>query len=139
VASGFNKFQQFVGDLGLKVHNLDTDAIKIYLTNVTPNAATMAVKADLAEIATGSGYSGAIDVSAAYSQSGGVGTLTGTDQVVTASGGSVGPFRYVVLYNDTPTSPMKPLIGWWDYGSSVSIADGEAFTHDFGASVITIQ
>lgn len=133
----FNKFNQFVGDIGLKVHNLDTDAIKVYLSNTAPNAATMAVKADLAEITTGNGYAGPIDIAAAYSQSGGVGTLTSTDQVVTATG-AIGPFRYVVMFNDTPTSPAKPLIGWWDYGSAISLATGETFTVDFGATTFTL-
>ena len=58
--------------------------------------------------------------------------------VFTAAGGSIGPFRYAVLYNDTPVSPANPLIGYWDYGSSVTLASGETFTVDFGASLFTI-
>jgi len=57
--------------------------------------------------------------------------LTVADLVVTASGGSVGPFRYVAVYDDTPTSPAKPLIGWYDYGSSITLNAGETFTTDF--------
>ncbi len=133
----FNKFNTFVGDLGLKVHNLDTDVIRIYLSNTAP-VATNAIKTDIAEISTGNGYAGPIDVSATYSQSSGTGSLVCTDQVITASGGSVGPFRYVILYNDTPTSPVDPLIAWWDYGSSITLATGETFTVDFGATALTI-
>jgi hypothetical protein len=51
------------------------------------------------------------------------------DPVVSASG-AVGPFRYAVLYNDTQTSPAKPLIGYWDYGSAVTMANGDTFTID---------
>lgn len=136
----FNKFNQFVEDLAKGVHNLDTGAIKIYLTNATPDAAADAVKADLAEISTGNGYSGAITLTVDTEQTGGTLAMafTGSDPVVTASGGSVGPFRYVVLFNDTPTSPADPLIGWWDYGSALTLADTETFTVDIGTNILTI-
>ena len=133
------KFQKFVRDLGLGVHNLDTGALKVYLTNAAPNAATHTVKADLADISAGNGYvAGGADITGVYAESGGTGTLTATDVTFTASGGTVGPFRYAVLYNDTPTSPADPLIQYWDYGSAITLADGETFTVDFGASVLTL-
>lgn len=133
------KFQKFVRDLGLGVHNLDTGALKVYLTNAAPNAATHTVKADLADIAAGNGYvAGGADITGVYAESGGTGTLTATDVTFTASGGAVGPFRYAILYNDTPTSPADPLIQYWDYGSAITLADGETFTVDFGASVLTL-
>lgn len=137
--AAFNKFNQFVEDLGLGVHNLDTGAIKVYLSNATPSASADAVKADLAEISAGNGYtSGGHDATAVWTETSGTATLAGTDIVITASGGSIGPFRYAVLYNDTPTSPADPLIGWWDYGSSITVLDGETFTVDFGASILTL-
>ena len=71
-------------------------------------------------------------------QSSGTYSLVVSDLVLTASGGSVATFRYVVAYNDTPTSPADPLIGWWDYGGNVTLADGETFTFDQGASFLTI-
>ena len=133
------KFQKFVRDLGLGVHNLDTGALKVYLTNAAPNAATHTVKADLADIAAGNGYvAGGADITGVYAESGGTGTLTATDVTFTASGGTVGPLRYAILYNDTPTSPADPLIQYWDYGSAITLADGETFTVDFGASVLTL-
>jgi hypothetical protein len=61
------------------------------------------------------------------------------DVVFTAAGGSIGPFRYAVLYNDTPTSPADPLIGWWDYGSSITLADTETFTVDFDGTNGVLQ
>ncbi len=137
MSSAFVKFEQFVQDLGRGVHNLETGALKIYLTNATPNAATNAVKADLAEITNQNGYTAPVDIAGTYSQTSGVGTLAGTDVVVTASG-TVGPFRYAVLYNDTPTSPADPLIGYWDYTSAITLATGETFTVDFGASILTL-
>ena len=63
--------------------------------------------------------------------SAGTAKVTGTDIVFTAAGGSIGPLRYAVLYNDSPTSPAKPLIAWWDYGSSITLNDQETLTVDF--------
>lgn len=139
--ASFNKFQDFAEQLGKGVHQLHAagHVLKVYLSNATPDAALDAVKADLAEITPANGYpAGGTDIQNDYTEAGGTGTLTGVDVVFTASGGSFGPFRYVVLYNDTPTSPADPLIGWWDYGSSISVNDGETFTVDFGASVMTV-
>lgn len=137
----FVKFQRFVTDLAAGVHtaalNADTDTLKVYLTNTAPTVSTNAVKADLAEIATGNGYTGAVDVLNAASTATGTITVAGTDVVITASG-AVGPFRYVVLFNDTPISPADPLIGCWDYGSAVTLASGETFTTDFGASLFAV-
>jgi hypothetical protein len=125
--------------LSEKVHDLNADTLKVYLSNTTPDAAADAVKADLAEITPQNGYaSGGHDTQNATSRTGGTTSITGTDVVITASGGSFGPFRYVVLYNDTPTSPADPLIGWWDYGSALTVNDGESFTVDFSGSMFTV-
>lgn len=134
----FNKFEAFSEHLAEQVHKLDTHTLRVYLSNTAPNAATHAVKADLAEISGGNGYTaGGADTQNNTSRSGGTTSITGVDIVWTASG-SVGPFRYAVLYNDDPTAPADPLIGWWDYGSGVTLANGETFTVDFGASLFTI-
>jgi hypothetical protein len=139
--AAFNKFQAFVEHLAEKVHNLGADTLKILLAVDAPSAANDAVKADLtSELSGGNGYTAgghAVTISAS-SQSGGTYSLVGTDLVFTASGGSIGPFRYAVLYNDTPSSPADPLIGYWDYGSNITLADGETFTVDFGSSILTI-
>ena len=135
----FFKFNQFVEDLGLGVHNLDTGSLKVYLTNTTPSASLDAVKADLAEISSGNGYTaGGHDATGVWTETAGTATLAGTDITITASGGTVGPFRYAVLYNDTPTSPADPLIGCWDYGSAITLNSGESLLIDFGASILTL-
>lgn len=132
----FNKFQVFTTDLCTKVHDLNADTLNVYLSNATPSASADLVKTDLAEISTGNGYTGPVDTQNTGSGSGGTYTVSGTKVVITASG-SVGPFQYVVLYNDTPTSPADPLIGWWDYGSAVTLANGETFTIKFNNSDTT--
>lgn len=128
----FNKFQAFVENLAEKVHNLGSDTLKVMLTNSAP-VATNTVLANLTEISAGNGYTagGATVTITASSQTSGTYKLVGNDVVFTASGGTIGPFRYVVLYNDTPTSPADPLIGWYDYGSSITLNAGETFTVDF--------
>jgi hypothetical protein len=127
----FTKFNQFVEDLAKKVHNLDADTLKVMLVNTAPVAAN-SVKADLTEISAGNGYTagGTAVANQDAEQTSGTLKLVGDDVVFTASG-AIGPFRYAVLYNDTPSSPADPLIGFWDYGSSISLANGETFTVDF--------
>ena len=137
--AAFNKFNDFVEQIGLKVHNLNTDLVKIALSNTAP-VATNTIFGDITEIAAGNGYTaGGDDTTNTWSENpAGTGAMVTVDVVFSASGGSIGPFRYVVMYNDTPTSPVDPLIGWWDHGSAVTLADGETFTVDFGATTITI-
>lgn len=137
----YNKFQNFVEDLGKGVHQLHAAGhlLKVYLSNAAPSASLDAVKADLAEISAGNGYTaGGEDAQNDYTETTGTGTLTCVDIVWTASGGTIGPFQYAVLYNDTPASPLDPLIAWWDYGSATTLQIGETFTVDFGATTFTI-
>jgi hypothetical protein len=141
----YTKYQIFPEDLENKVHDLfgtagsGADTLKVLLSNTAPNVATHAVRADVTEIGAGNGYSsGGASVANVGTRSGGTLTVVGTDVVFTASGGTIGPFRYAILYNDTPTSPADPLIAYWDYGSSITLNDGETFTVDFGASLFTL-
>jgi hypothetical protein len=136
----FNKFEVFSEDLAKGVHNLHTHTIKAYLTDNAPSASADAVKADLVEsVSGGNGYTaGGHDVQNTVSRSGATTSVLGVDITITASGGSIGPFRYVPFYNDDPTSPADPLIGWLDYGSSITILNGESFTIDVGAALGTI-
>lgn len=135
--ASYNKFDIFVQDLCEKVHNLSADQVEIYLSNTAPSASGDAVKGDLAEISTGSGYTGPQDTQNTGAQTGGTYTLTGTKVVITASGGTIGPFEYVVLFNTTPTSPLDPLIAWWSYGSALTLNDGETFSVKFNNSDTT--
>lgn len=136
----FNKFNQFVEDVAHKVHNLGSDTLKVMLTLTAP-VATNSVKADLTEIAAGNGYTagGTATTISSSSETSGTYKLVITDVTFTASGGSIADFRYIVLYNDTPTSPADPLIGYYDYGATVTVTNGNSFTTDFSASNGVLQ
>lgn len=145
--ASYNKYDIFVEDFTNKIHDLfgtagsGADTCKVLLSNTAPNASTHAVRADTTELSTANGYtSGGQSTANAGTRSTGTVTINGTNVTWTASGGSVGPFRYVILYNDTPTSPADPLIAWWDYASNLTLLDGESFTVKFnnGASNGTI-
>lgn len=129
----YNKFNQFTKDLIDGVHDFDAHVFKVMLTNTAP-VATNSVRADLTEIAAGSGYTaGGTATTITTSTATGTAKVTGTDVVFTSSG-TIGPFRYAVLYNDTATTPSKPLVAWWDYGSSISLNSAETLTVDFDAT-----
>lgn len=131
--ASFNKFNQFVEDVAEKVHNLGSDQLKIALT-ATANAPTSSnsVLADLTEISYTNLSSRNVTTSSS-AQTSGTYKLVLTDLVLTASG-TVAAFQYVVLYNDTPTSPADPLIGYYNYGSALTLNSGETFTIDWDGS-----
>lgn len=136
----FNKFNSFVEALAEKVHNLGTDTLKIALTNSAP-LATNTVLANITQITAANGYTAGGNTASitSSSQTSGTYKLVLGDVTFTASGGAMAAFRYAVLYNDTATN--DELIGWYDYGSSVTLADTETFTIDYdptnGALTIT--
>lgn len=121
----FNKFDSFVEALAEKVHNLGSDQLMVALTNTAPVAGN-SVLTNLTEI-TYTNLSSRVLSTTSSSQTAGLYKLVVADLVLTASG-AVGPFRYVAVYNNTATN--KELIGWADYGSSISLASGETFTID---------
>lgn len=138
--ASFNKFNQFVEDLAKGVHNFTDDStctVTVALTNAS-NApvATNSVLANLTQISYTNLNSRVITGVTAEQTSGTV-SFTASDLVLTASG-TVATFRYVVLYNDDPTSPADPLIGWYDYGSDVTLNNGETFTIDFTTGFATL-
>lgn len=127
--ASFNKFNSFVEALAEKVHNLGSDQLKVALCAAAN--APVASNTQLSNLTQASytNLSSRDITTSASAQSSGTYKLTLTDLVLSASGGSVGPFRYVVIYNDTATN--DELIGWYDYGSDVTIGSGESFTVDF--------
>lgn len=135
MAVSFVKFQPFVENLAEKVFNLGSDTLKVALTNTAPTN-TFSTLSQVTEISYTNCSARTVSV-ASSAQTAGTYKLTLTDLVLTASG-TVGPFRYVVLYDDTATN--DELIGSYDYGSSVTMSTGETFTIDFDgtAGAVTI-
>lgn len=136
--AAYNKFQDYVEQVNKAVHNWSSHTFKVALSNSAPSA-TNTVLADITQIAATGGYTAgagggyALD-GVTLSETSGTAKVVITDEVITASGGSVGPFRYLVIYNDTASSPADALVCWFDYGSSVTLADTETFTIDFDAT-----
>lgn len=133
------KFNDFAEQVLRGAHNFGAHALKVILTNTAP-LSTATVLADITQISGGVYVAGgyALD-SVVLSETAGVAKLTIADEVITASGGAISTFRYAVIYNDTATN--KPLIGYVDYGSSITLADGESLTLDFDptAGVLTLS
>ena len=127
----FTKFYSFVEAVHEKVHNLGSDTLKVLLTNTAPSLSNTQ-KSDISgELSTANGYTagGATITVTSSAQSSGLYTLIASDVSWSASGGSIGPFRWAVVYNDSATN--DELIGYIDYGYSITVASGQTFTVDF--------
>jgi len=137
--STFVKFQDYVEQLNKAVHNWSAHTFKAVFTNSAP-VNTNTQLSDITQISNGGGYTGGAGGGVTLdgvtlSEAAGVAKVVITDEVFTASGASVGPFRYVVIYNDSATSPADALVCYFDYGAAgVTLADGESFTIDFDAT-----
>ena len=136
----FNKINDFVEHVAEGVHNLATDTLTIALTNTAPASESTpptgvgdGVLANITQVAY-TNLSTRVCTQSGSAQAAGVYKLSITDLVLTSTGGTTGPFRYVYIYNDTPTSPADPLIGYYDYGSAITLADGESLTINFDDS-----
>jgi hypothetical protein len=133
----FNKFDSFVEAVAEKVHNLGSDQLTIALTNTAPVAGN-SLLANITEI-TYTNLSTRNLTTSASSQTSGLYKLVVSDITLTSTGGSTGPFRYVVVYNSTAAG--GPLVGFFDYGSSITLLSGESLTVDFDQvnGLLTIQ
>jgi len=129
--AAYNKFNSFTTDLTNGKHDFSAHTYKVMLTDTAP-VATNTIKANITEISVGNGYiAGGLSSAMSKSNASGTEKVVATDVVFTATGNSIGPFRYAVLYNDTQATPAKPLVAWFDYGSETTLNTGESFTVDF--------
>lgn len=135
----FNFFDAFTEHTAEKVHNLGSDTLTVALCSAAnaPSASADAVLADVTQISY-TNLSSRVLTTSSSAQTAGDYALTLGDLTLSASGGAVAAFRYILIYNDTPTSPADPLIGWYDYGSDLTLADGESLLVDFSGALITI-
>ncbi len=140
--AAFVKYQQFVEDVAKKVHNLNSDTLKVALTNTAPNVSTHKVLADISEIAAGNGYTAGGNTAAFSSgaQTGGIYKLVLSDPATwTCVTAAMATFRYAVLYNSTAAN--GPLIGYWDYTQGITLQVGETFVADLNQTdgVLTLE
>lgn len=136
------KYFQFVEDILSKVHDLigtddsaSADDLRLVLSNTAGDVAqTNATLSQVTQIANGNGYNtGGESTHNIGTRSSGTVTVSGTKITWTSSGAGMATFRYVILYNTTPTSPNDPLVASWDYGSALTLAVGETFTVKFNS------
>lgn len=135
----FQKFNQFVEDTLNAYHDFTSATIRMALSNTAPNAGTNEVLADITQIADGGGYTagGYALANVSLTRDAGVAKVDADDLVIEADGAAIAAFRYLVLYaeedfsGDTPAGPENPLIAFYDYGSALTLAEGESLTVDF--------
>ena len=133
----FNKFDSFVEAVAEKLHDLGADQLVIALSNVAP-IATNTQLSNITQVAY-TNLSTRNLTRTSSSQTSGLYKLVIADITLTSTGGSTGPFRYITIYNDTSTNDL--LIGWYDYGSSLTLNSGESLAVDFDGTngLLTLQ
>ena len=135
----FNKFYAFVEHLAEGKHNLESNQLSIALSasENQPSGSSASGLADITQVAYT--FCSSRDITAACSlRSSGSYILTLTDLTLTATGGAIGPLQYVTLYNSSCTA--CPLIGYYDYGNSITLNSGETLNINFsaGSGVLTL-
>lgn len=133
--ASFTKYNTFADELSKGGHNLQTAVFKVALTNTAPTAATDTVwnttVAPAPAAANGYTAGGNTITTSSASTTSGTFKLVLADSVFTAAGGSIGPVRYAIIYN---SSASNKVVGYYDYGSSITLADTETLTVDFDAT-----
>jgi hypothetical protein len=125
----------FSRNLTEKVYDLDSDVFRFVLSNTAPVAGSTNLLSDVTQIAAGGGYTqmtdgagGLLATMATLSSSGQVTTVALNGNVVLTASGAVATFRYIILIDDTPTSPFNPVVGWLDHGTTITMAATDTYT-----------
>jgi hypothetical protein len=137
----FTFFRQFKENIGKGVHNFTSDSTcTVTLALCAAASAPVNTNSVLADLTTISytNLSSRVLTGITFEQTAGTSTFTFDDHVLTASGGSVAAFRYIVFYDDDPTSPADPLIGWLDYGSDLTLLNTQTLTLDQTTGAFTL-
>lgn len=120
--ASFQKFNIFVQDLANKAHNLGSDQLRVALTDTTPTATDTVLQTEISY----TNLSTRNITTTSSTQTSGTEKLLVAQLTLTATG-AVGPFRYIEIYNNTASK----VIGWYDYGSEVTMANGDTFLVGF--------
>lgn len=132
----YNSAREYIGDGTI---DLDTNTFKMLLTSnsYTPNPANT-VYADITnQVANGNGYTtgGATLTSVTWTHTGTTATWDAADVSWTATGGTIGPIRNAVIYDDTSASKVLVCYCILDSGD-INVTNGSTFTVAFNASGI---
>lgn len=124
----YDSFKEYVGDATI---DLDNHSFKVMLLgNAASFSAGHSVLADVSgsQISAGSGYSsgGATLANVTWGQTGGTAKFDADDVTWTASGGAITAYK-AALYDDSQTSPVKPLVAFIDFGGLQTANDGAQF------------
>jgi hypothetical protein len=120
-------------DIANKIHDFNSDTFRWVVSNTAPVLGTTFLLSNITQISSGNGYTqmtdgaGGLSTTVSFSRSGQTTTIATTQVVLTATG-AVGPFQYIILVNDTPTSPLNPVVGWVTLTSAITMANADTFT-----------
>lgn len=138
------KIADWIETMGTVV-NMSSDVFKIALSNTAPaseasnpTATGNGVLANVTQIA----YTNYTDTlatdrtleSVTWAEASGTTKFDAGDFTITASGGAIATFRYIYVFDDTTAGPVDALVGVWDHGSGITLADTQTATITFHAN-----
>jgi hypothetical protein len=135
MADTAKSFNCAFGNYVTGVHTAATAVYKIRLTNVEP-VRTNTLAATFTAV-TGGSYTDQTITLSWTEVSAGVWQLgdANSDVEFTPSGTAYSAFQYAVLFDDTPTSPLDPVIAYLDFGQEITaLGVGQPFSVNAGSS-----